>query len=146
MVSATSVVSREARGAAGLPESGSGEKSVGVEVINKPGSDLPPAGDTTTPGGTLCLEGDQAPDFAYRVTTQPCNAANNQAQQWEFRGQGGGVVKLVNRAISGWCIEANRIGDGSPIQLMRSSRAPFPRWKRATGSTGLPEPFLARRK
>ena len=52
VVSATSVVSREARGAAGLPESGSGEKSVGVEVINKPGSDLPPAGDTTTQGGT----------------------------------------------------------------------------------------------
>jgi outer membrane protein assembly factor BamD len=52
VVSATSVVSREARGAAGLPESGSGEKSVGVEVITKPGSDLPPAGDTTTPGGT----------------------------------------------------------------------------------------------
>jgi outer membrane protein assembly factor BamD len=52
LVSATSVVSREARGAAGLPESGSGEKSVGVEVINKPGSDLPPGGDATTPGGT----------------------------------------------------------------------------------------------
>jgi hypothetical protein len=53
VVSATSVVSREARGAAGMPDAGgSGEKSVGVEIISKPGADLPPASDTTVPGGT----------------------------------------------------------------------------------------------
>src|SRR5689334_9598775 len=53
VVSATSVVSREARGAAGMPDaSGSGEKSVGVEIISKPGADPPPASDTTVPGGT----------------------------------------------------------------------------------------------
>ena len=72
---------------------------------------------TTTPGGNLCLEGDPAPDFAYRVTTQPCNAANNQAQQWDIQDQGGGIVKLANHAISGWCIEANTIANGSPIPL-----------------------------
>ena len=65
----------------------------------------------------MCLEADPAPDFAYRVTTQPCNAANNQAQQWEFQDQGGGVDKVANRAINGWCIEANRITNGSPIPL-----------------------------
>jgi hypothetical protein len=53
VVSATSVVSKEARGAAGMPDAGGGgEKSVGVEIINKPGVDLPPAGDATVPGGT----------------------------------------------------------------------------------------------
>lgn len=54
VVSATSVVTNEARGAAGLPDAGgAGEKRVGVEVLNgQPGSDLPPAGDTTVPGGT----------------------------------------------------------------------------------------------
>lgn len=54
VVSATSVVSKEARGAAGLPEGGgSGDKRVGVEILNsQPGSDLPPAGDATVPGGT----------------------------------------------------------------------------------------------
>ncbi len=71
-----------------------------------------------TPGSTaMCLEGDPAPDFAYRVTTQPCNVGNNLAQQWEFQDQGGGIVKLANRAISGWCIEANRIADGSAVPL-----------------------------
>jgi len=72
---------------------------------------------TTTPGGNLCLEGDPAPDFAYRVTTQPCNAADNQAQQWDIQDQGSGIVKLANHAISGWCIEANTIANGSPIPL-----------------------------
>jgi outer membrane protein assembly factor BamD len=53
VVSATSVISKEARGAAGMTEGGSGEKSLGVEIINtKPGADLPPAGDATVPGGT----------------------------------------------------------------------------------------------
>ncbi len=53
VVSATSVVSKEARGAAGVPDAGgSGEKSVGVEIISKPGADLPPASDATVPGGT----------------------------------------------------------------------------------------------
>ena len=52
VVSATSIVNKEARGAAGLPE-GPGEKSVGVEIINgKPGTDVPPGSDTTVPGGT----------------------------------------------------------------------------------------------
>ena len=94
--------------------------AVGITAVAAPAHADPTyfvIGTTTTSGAPLCLEGDPAPDFAYRVTTQPCNAANNQAQQWEFRDQGGGVVKLANRAISGWCIEANRIGDGSPIPL-----------------------------
>lgn len=92
---------------------------------------------TTTPGGTLCLEGDPAPDFAYRVTTQPCNSANNFAQQWELQGQGGGVIKIANRAISGWCIEANRIGDGSPIPLWPcSSTESNLRWVFNTGGFG----------
>lgn len=52
VVSATSVVSKEARGAAGLPE-GSGEKTVGVEVLNgQPGASVPPASDATVPGST----------------------------------------------------------------------------------------------
>lgn len=54
VVSATSIVSKEARGAAGMPEGGgSGDRKVGVEILNgQPGSDLPPAGDATVPGGT----------------------------------------------------------------------------------------------
>ena len=40
-----------------------------------------------TGGVPLCLEGDPAPDWAYRVTTQPCNVQNNRAQQWEFQSQ-----------------------------------------------------------
>ena len=42
---------------------------------------------------------------------------NNQAQQWEFQSQGGGVIKVANRAISGWCIEANAIANGSAVPL-----------------------------
>jgi len=72
---------------------------------------------TTPPGGTMCLEADPAPDFAYRVTTQTCDTASNQAQQWDIQVQGGGIVKLANRAISGWCIEANAIGNGSAVPL-----------------------------
>ena len=34
----------------------------------------------------------------------------------------------------------------SASQLIRSSRAPLPRWKRATESAGMPRRFLARRK
>jgi hypothetical protein len=64
----------------------------------------------------MCLEGDPAPDFAYRVTTQPCNVANNQAQHWTEVSSSGGSIKLVNNAIN-WCMEANRITDGSPIPL-----------------------------
>jgi hypothetical protein len=55
VVSATSVVSKEARGAAGMPEGGGsgGNNKVGVEILNgQTGSDLPPASDTTVPGGT----------------------------------------------------------------------------------------------
>jgi hypothetical protein len=70
-----------------------------------------------TGGVPLCLEGDPAPDWAYRVTTQPCNVQNNRAQQWEFQSQGGGVIKVANRAISGWCIEANAIANGSAVPL-----------------------------
>ena len=51
VVSATSVVAKEARGAAGVPEGGSGN-TVGAEIISKPGADLPPASDATVPGGT----------------------------------------------------------------------------------------------
>jgi hypothetical protein len=72
---------------------------------------------TVTPGSNLCLEADPAPDWAYRVYTQPCNQFNNWAQQWEFQDQGGGVIKIANRAISGWCIEANAIGNGSAVPL-----------------------------
>ena len=53
MVSAQSVVTKEARGAAGLPDADGGKNTVGAEIINgQPGSALPPASDTTTPGGT----------------------------------------------------------------------------------------------
>lgn len=52
VVSATSVVSKEARGAAGLPDVGSRGNSLGVEIVTQPGADLPPAGDATVPGGT----------------------------------------------------------------------------------------------
>jgi hypothetical protein len=72
---------------------------------------------TITPGSNLCLEADPAPDFAYRVTTQPCDRFNNWAQQWELQDQGGGVVKVASRAISGWCIEAHAIANGSPVIL-----------------------------
>ena len=33
------------------------------------------------------------------------------------------------------------LAEGSPSQLIRSSRAPLPRWKRATGSRGRPSRF-----
>lgn len=72
---------------------------------------------TITSTTNLCLEADPAPDFAYRVYTQPCNQFSNWAQQWEYLDQGGGVGKLANRAISGWCIEAHAITNGSPIIL-----------------------------
>jgi hypothetical protein len=51
VVSATSIVSKEARGAAGLPE-GSSEKSVGVEILNGQPGAVSPASDATVPGGT----------------------------------------------------------------------------------------------
>ena len=70
-----------------------------------------------TGGAPLCLEGTPAPDFQYRVTTQPCHVASNFAQQWAFQDQGGGVVKVENRALSGWCIEANAIANGSAVPL-----------------------------
>ncbi len=76
-----------------------------------------------TGGVPLCLEGDPAPDWAYRVTTQPCNVQNNLAQQWEFQSQGGGVIKVANRAINGWCIEANAIANGSAVPLWPCSSA-----------------------
>jgi len=72
---------------------------------------------TITPGSNLCLEADPAPDFTYRVYTQPCNEFNNWAQQWQWQDQGGGVIKVANRAYSGWCIEANAIANGSAVPL-----------------------------
>ena len=73
VVSATSVVSKEARGAAGLPEGGgSGDKRVGVEILNsQPGSDLPPAGDATVPGGTPFAKSTSATGTAPTPTTSP---------------------------------------------------------------------------
>ncbi len=73
VVSATSVVSKEARGAAGLPEGGgSGDKRVGVEILNsQPGSDLPPAGDATVPGGTPFAKTTSANGTAPTPTTSP---------------------------------------------------------------------------
>jgi hypothetical protein len=72
---------------------------------------------TTTPGSNLCLEADPAPDWAYRVYTQPCNVSNNWAQQWTYLYQDVGIYKIENRAIGGWCIEANAIADGSAVPL-----------------------------
>jgi hypothetical protein len=91
-----------------------------------------------TPGATLmCLEGDPAPDFAYRVTTQPCDTGENQAQQWILHDQGGGVFKVENHAISGWCIEANRIADGSAVPLWPcSSTESNLRWVINNGGDG----------
>ena len=58
-----------------------------------------------------------APDFAYRVYTQPCNVSNNRAQQWTYLYQAPGIYKIENRALSGWCIEANAIGNGSAVPM-----------------------------
>jgi hypothetical protein len=53
VVSATGVVAKEARGALEGPGAGSGDNKLGVTVLNgPPGSNLPPASDTTVPGGT----------------------------------------------------------------------------------------------
>jgi hypothetical protein len=52
VVSAKGIVDQEARRAVGLTDVGTGNKAT-VEVLNdKPGTDLPPASDTTVPPGT----------------------------------------------------------------------------------------------
>jgi len=61
---------------------------------------------TDTPGPPyMCLEADPAPDFRYRVTTQPCNYQNNPAQQWTEYSDGG-FTKFRNNAV-GWCMDAH---------------------------------------
>ncbi len=73
VVSAKGVVEQEARGAAGVPEALSGEKTVGAEILNnKPGADLPPGGDTTVPGGT---------PFAQAASGTPASAATSDANE-----------------------------------------------------------------
>ena len=95
---------------------------------------------TTTPGSNLCLEADPAPDFAYRVYTQPCNVSNNWAQQWTYLYQDVGIYKIENRAISGWCIEAHAITNQSPIILWPcSSTESNLRWEPISAGFGLTE-------
>jgi hypothetical protein len=93
---------------------------------------------TTTPGSNLCLEADPASDVAFRVYTQPCNVANNWAQQWTYLIVDTGVVKIENHELPGWCIEAHAITDNSPVIMWPcSSTESNLRWEALDAGFGL---------